>query len=152
MIGSLNGATDHGWLSYARQIEQAGADALELNVYYLAIDPTVSGAEVEENLVRMVGIVSASMQIPIAVKLSPFYSSIPHLVQRLVAAGARGVVLFNRFYEPDIDVEQLALEPKLALSTSSELLMRLRWLAALSDRTPASLAVSGGVSVGSSRR
>ena len=145
VIGSLNGATDHGWLSYARQIEQAGADALELNVYYLAIDPTVSGAEVEENLVRMVGIVSASVQIPIAVKLSPFYSSIPHLVQRLVAAGARGVVLFNRFYEPDIDVEQLALEPKLALSTSSELLMRLRWLAALSDRTPASLAVSGGV-------
>lgn len=145
VIGSLNGVTDHGWLRYARDIEQAGADALELNVYYLATDPAQSGAQVEQRLVDIVRHVTAAVRIPVAVKLSPFYSSLPHLAGRLVEAGARGFVLFNRFYEPDIDIEALSLEPKLELSTPAELLLRLRWLAALSDRVPASLAVSGGV-------
>jgi dihydroorotate dehydrogenase (fumarate) len=145
VIGSLNGATNDGWLRYAQLIEQAGADALELNVYYLATDPEQSGAQVEDQLVQMVQRVAQAVQIPVAVKLSPFYSSLPHLARRLSAAGAKGLVLFNRFYEPDIDVEELALEPKLQLSNSSELLLRLRWLAALSEQTPASLAVSGGV-------
>lgn len=145
VLGSLNGVTDQGWLRYARQIEQAGADALELNVYYLATDARQSGAQVEQQLVDMVHSVTSAVSIPVAVKLSPFYSSLVHLAGRLVAAGARGLVLFNRFYEPDIDVESLALEPRLQLSNSSELLLRLRWLAALSDQTPASLAVSGGV-------
>jgi dihydroorotate dehydrogenase (fumarate) len=145
VLGSLNGVTDQGWLRYARQIEQAGADGLELNVYYLATDAQQSGAQVEQQLVDMVHSVTHAVSIPVAVKLSPFYSSLVHLAGRLVEAGARGLVLFNRFYEPDIDVETLALEPRLQLSNSSELLLRLRWLAALSDQTPASLAVSGGV-------
>jgi dihydroorotate dehydrogenase (fumarate) len=145
VLGSLNGVTDQGWLRYAREIEQAGADALELNVYYLATDARQSGAQVEQQLVDMVHSVTRAVSIPVAVKLSPFYSSLVHLAGRLVEAGARGLVLFNRFYEPDIDVESLALEPRLQLSNSSELLLRLRWLAALSDQTPASLAVSGGV-------
>lgn len=145
VIGSLNGVTDHGWLRYAREIQQAGAAALELNVYYLATDPEQSGAQVEENLVQVVRQVSAGVSIPVAVKLSPFYSSLPHLARRLVEVGASGFVLFNRFYEPDIDVEALELAPKLELSTPAELLLRLRWLAALSDQVQASLAVSGGV-------
>jgi dihydroorotate dehydrogenase (fumarate) len=145
VIGSLNGVTDHGWLRYAREIEQAGAAALELNAYHLATDPRQSGLEVETQLLDLVRAVAQAVQIPVAIKLSPFYSSLPHLARQLVDAGARGLVLFNRFYEPDIDVEELALEPRLELSTPSELLLRLRWLAALSDQVDASLAVSGGV-------
>ena len=145
VIGSLNGVTDHGWLRYARAIEQAGASALELNVYYLATDPRQSGQDVEAQLVSTVSAVTRAVQIPVAVKLSPFYSSLPHVARQLVEAGARGFVLFNRFYEPDIDVEELALEPRLELSTPAELLLRLRWLAALSEQVSASLAVSGGV-------
>lgn len=145
VIASLNGVTDAGWLRYAQLIEQAGADALELNVYYLATDPRVSGEDVERHLLHMVHGVSQSVRIPVAVKLSPFYSSLPHLAVRLAEAGAAGLVLFNRFYEPDIDIEELTLAPTLRLSTSNELLLRLRWLAALSVCTRASLAVSGGV-------
>jgi len=148
LIASLNGVTEAGWLRHARLIEQAGADALELNVYYLATDPRVSGESVEQHLLRMVRAVTQSIKIPIAVKLSPFYSSLPHLALRLVELGATGLVLFNRFYEPDIDVEELVLEPQLRLSNPTELLLRLRWLAAISPHTDASLAVSGGVDSG----
>lgn len=145
VIGSLNGVTDLGWLKHARLIEDAGADALELNIYYLATDPEISGHDVEQHAVDMVRIVSGAVDIPVAVKLSPFYSSLSHLAGRLVDAGAAGLVLFNRFYEPDIDVEELELAPKLELSRSSELNLRLRWTAALSGRIDASLAVTGGV-------
>lgn len=145
VVGSLNGATNRGWLEHARLIEQAGADALELNVYYLPMDPDVSGAEVEQQVVDMVRHVREGTHLPIAVKLAPAYSSLPHLARRLVEAGASGLVLFNRYYEPDIDIEQLELAPRLALSSSSELLLRLRWLAALYGRVGADLAVTGGV-------
>ena len=145
VIGSLNGVTDQGWLQHAKLIEEAGADALELNIYYLATDPDTSGRAVEQHAVDMVRIVRGAVRIPLAVKLSPFYSSLPHLAVQLVEAGADGLVLFNRFYEPDIDVEELELTPRLQLSRPSELNLRLRWTAALSGRVDATLAVSGGV-------
>ncbi|MGD8862041.1 MAG: dihydroorotate dehydrogenase-like protein [Myxococcales bacterium] len=145
VVGSLNGVTDHGWLHYAKLIQDAGADALELNVYYLPTDPELSGTEVEEQVIEMVRHVRSEVTIPLAVKLSPFYSSIPHFAQRLHDAGASGLVLFNRFYEPDIDVEELELASRLELSTPAELNLRLRWVAALSGKLDASLAVSGGV-------
>jgi dihydroorotate dehydrogenase (fumarate) len=145
VIGSLNGATDGGWLGYARLIESAGADALELNVYSLATDPTVSGEMIERRTLHMLESVKRSVGIPVAVKLSPFYTSVSHLAHRLAEHGADGLVLFNRFYQPDIDVETLEVAPTLRLSDSSELLLRLRWLAILSGRIKASLAVTGGV-------
>ncbi len=145
VIASLNGTTRGGWLSYASQMQQAGADALELNVYHLCTDPVVSSAQVDGMAVEMVKEIKKSITIPVAVKLSPFYSSLPHVAQELDAAGAAGMVLFNRFYQPDIDVEELEVTPKIQLSDSSELNLRLRWLAILSGRVRASLAVSGGV-------
>ena len=145
VIGSLNGSTLGGWLDHARLIEQAGADALELNVYALATDPRVSGAEIEAETIEMVRTVKGTVKIPVAVKLSPFYTSLAHLAASLVEAGADGMVLFNRFYQPDIDVERLVVERSLRLSHSSELALRLRWLAILSPRIRASYAVTGGV-------
>lgn len=145
VIGSLNGVTDHGWLQFSKLIEEAGADALELNVYYLPTDPTVSGYEVEQQACDMVQVVRQAVQIPIAVKLSPFYASVVHFAGRLRDAGADGIVLFNRFYEPDIDPEELELIPRLHLSTSAELKLRLRFIAALFGHVDASLAVTGGV-------
>ncbi len=148
VIASLNGTTAAGWLEYARQIEQAGADALELNVYYVATDPRESGAEVERRLLEVVREVKARVRIPVAVKLSPFFSSLPHLAHQLDALGADGLVLFNRFYQPDIDLDALEAVPKLHLSTSADLLLRVRWLAILSGRVRASLAATGGVHTG----
>jgi dihydroorotate dehydrogenase (fumarate) len=148
VIGSLNGTTPEGWLDYARQIERAGADALELNFYHVATDPRESGADVEDRLVDAVRRVTASIRIPVAVKLSPFFSSLPNLALRLDAAGAAGLVLFNRFYQPDIDPEMLETVPSLHFSTSDELLLRVRWLAILSGRVRASLAATGGVHTG----
>lgn len=145
VIASLNGSTPGGWLDYAKQIEQAGADALELNVYFLPTDPGMSAAAVEDNTLEMVKSVRQTIKIPIAVKLSPFYSSLAHFARRLHETGVNGFVLFNRFYQPDIDVEELEVIRTLQLSDSSELLLRLRWLAILSGRVPTSLAVSGGV-------
>jgi dihydroorotate dehydrogenase (fumarate) len=145
VIGSLNGVTAGGWLRYARLVEEAGADALELNVYYLPTDHGESGAGVESRLLDLVHAVKQAVAIPVAVKLSPFYSSLPSLACELEARGADGLVLFNRFYQPDIDVESLEVVPSLHLSDSSELLMRLRWLAILSGSLRASLAVTGGV-------
>ncbi|MEE9212288.1 MAG: dihydroorotate dehydrogenase-like protein [Phycisphaeraceae bacterium] len=144
VIASLNGTTIGGWLDHAKLIEQAGADALELNVYELATDPAETGADLEQRTIDMVRAVRVAVSIPLAVKLSPFYSSLANFAQRLDEAGADGLVLFNRFYQPDIDVEQLELI-RVNLSSSSELLLRLRWLGILSGRVDASLAVTGGV-------
>ena len=145
VIASLSGATDEGWLHYARNLEDAGADAIELNLYPLSFDAERSASLLEEQLIETVRRVAQAVRLPVAVKLAPFYSSLPNLAKRLVLAGARGLTLFNRYYEPDIDTETLTLEPRLSLSTSSELHLRLRWIAALSTRISASLSASGGV-------
>jgi len=145
VIGSLNGVSPGGWLQYARLIEQAGASALELNMYTLASDPDVSASDLEKQELEIVRAVRETISIPIAVKLSPFYSALPNFVRELEAAGVAGVIMFNRLYEPDIDPEALELDRTLRLSTPSELLLRLRWLAILSSRTRLSLACSGGV-------
>jgi dihydroorotate dehydrogenase (fumarate) len=145
VIGSLNGTTATGWLDYARLIQQAGADALELNFYVVATDPLEQGQAVEQRVLDILRRVKASVTIPVAVKLSPFFGSLAHVASQLDGLGADGLVLFNRFYQPDIDVETLAVVPRLQLSDSSELLLRLRWLAILSGHLRASLAVTGGV-------
>ena len=145
VIASLNGVTKGGWLSYAKQMQQAGADALELNVYYLPTDPAMTSEHVEVTAVEMVQEVKKNITIPVAVKLGPFYSSLPNVARRLETAGADGLVLFNRFYQPDIDVEQLEAKRTLQYSTSAELNLRLQWLAILSGRLRPSLAASGGV-------
>jgi dihydroorotate dehydrogenase (fumarate) len=145
VIGSLNGTTPAGWLEYALLIQEAGADALELNLYFLATRPDESGSAVEARLLEIVRMVKGSIRIPVAVKLSPFFSSLPHVAREIDRAGADGLVLFNRFYQPDIDIEHLDIVPRLRLSDSSELLLRLRWLAILSGQVRASLAITGGV-------
>jgi dihydroorotate dehydrogenase (fumarate) len=145
VIASLNGITATGWLDYAKLIEQAGADALELNVYYVATNADEDGAAVERRTVDIVRTVRQAIRIPIAVKLSPFFSSLSHFAAGLESAGAEGLVLFNRFYQPDIDIEELEVRNELRLSDSSELLLRLRWMAILSANRKMDLAVSGGV-------
>ena len=145
VIASLNGTTRGGWTRYAEQIEQAGANALELNVYYLPTDPSETALSVERRLLDVLATVRGVVGIPVAVKLSPFYSALPDLVAQLDDRGADGLVLFNRFYQPDIDLEALEVVPKVELSTSQELLLRLRWLSILSPHTQMSLACSGGV-------
>jgi dihydroorotate dehydrogenase (fumarate) len=145
VIGSLNGMTPSGWLHYAKLIEAAGADAIELNVYGVAHDPKLTAAEVESRVIEMVKAVVKETKLPVSVKLSPFYTSLTHFAAALEAAGAKGLVLFNRFYQPDIDIENLDVSLKLQLSKSNELLLRLRWLALLSGRVNVSLGVTGGV-------
>ena len=145
VIASLNGFTSGGWIRYAKLMQDAGANALELNVYYLATNPTETGEEVEQRTIDILKAVKQAVSIPVAIKLSPFFSSIANMAKRLDDAGADGMVLFNRFYQPDIDVESLEVEPTLRLSDSSELNLRLRWLAVVSGHVRASLAVSGGV-------
>lgn len=145
VIASLNGFTSGGWIRYAKLMQDAGANALELNVYYLATNPDETGEEVEQRTIDILRAVKQAVTIPVAVKLSPFFSSMASMARRLDEAGADGLVLFNRFYQPDIDVESLEVEPALRLSDSSELNLRLRWLAVVSGRVRASLAVSGGV-------
>ena len=144
VIGSLNGTTEGGWLRYARLIEQAGADGLELNLYELALDLEETGQEVERRGLEVARAVKASVRIPVAVKLSPFYSSIANFAARLDEAGVDALVLFNRFYQPDIDVEEQELH-RVNLSSPAELLLRVRWIGALSGRIRASLAATGGV-------
>jgi len=145
VIASLNGTSEGGWLRYARLMEEAGASALELNVYALATDPLESGEEIERRTVAMVQAVKAELEVPVAVKLSPFYTALAHFVRDLERAGAGGLVLFNRFYQPDLDVEGLDVERTLHLSDSTELPLRLRWLAILAGRTKVSLAATGGI-------
>jgi dihydroorotate dehydrogenase (fumarate) len=148
VIGSLNGVSNSGWVDYAAKIEQAGADALELNTYYIPANPNTTAETLEANYVELVKAVKAKIEIPVAVKLSPFFTALPNLVTRLVEAGADGIVIFNRFIQPDLDVEKLAVDPSLHLSTSAELLLPLRWMALLSGQTDADLALTTGVHTG----
>jgi dihydroorotate dehydrogenase (fumarate) len=148
VIASLNGTTAGGWLRYASMIEEAGANALELNIYHVPTDATETGRVVESRVTEVLAQVKAQVTIPVAVKLSPYYSSLPNLTSELEFAGADGLVLFNRFYQPDIDPIQLDVKPTLKLSDPSELLLRLRWLAILSPKFGGSLACSGGVHSG----
>ncbi|HUL72225.1 MAG TPA: dihydroorotate dehydrogenase-like protein [Vicinamibacterales bacterium] len=148
VIASLNGTTPAGWLHFAELIEEAGADALELNFYHVATDPAETSAQVERRLLESVHTVRDRLRLPLAVKLSPFFSSLPHLARELAAAGAQGLVLFNRFYQPDIDLDLLEAVPRLHFSTSDELLLRVRWLAILSGRVNPSLCATGGVHSG----
>jgi len=145
IIGSLNGVSTGGWIRYARKIEEAGADALELNVYYIPTDPEMTGADVERVYVDLVRDVSASVSIPVAVKLGHAFSAMANLARRLDQAGARALVLFNRFYQPDFDLERLEVVPRLTLSSPYELLLRLHWVAILYGHVRADLAVTGGV-------
>jgi dihydroorotate dehydrogenase (fumarate) len=148
VIASLNGSTPGGWTDYARLIEQAGADALELNVYYLVTDPGRDAAAVERQYEDLVRAVRSCVSIPLAVKLSPFFTAPVALARRLTAAGADALVLFNRFYQPDFDLETLDVVPSLRLSDPSELLLRLHWTAILFGAVEADLAVTGGVHTG----
>jgi dihydroorotate dehydrogenase (fumarate) len=145
VIGSLNGVSIGGWIRYARLIEEAGADALELNIYHLPTDPSIDGATVEQQYVELVRHVKASVRIPVAVKLGPYFSSIPNMAAKLDEAGADALVLFNRFYQPDFDLESFEVVPNLVLSNSSELLTRLHWVGILYGRIRADMAITGGV-------
>jgi dihydroorotate dehydrogenase (fumarate) len=144
VIPSLNGFTPGGWTRIARQLEEAGADAIELNIYFLATDPENSGSDVEQRYVDLVGSVSSMVSIPVAVKVSPYFSAMANMAVRLALAGASGLVLFNRFVQPDILLDELEVAPHLVLSTSDELRLALRWIALLRGRVRASLAATGG--------
>jgi dihydroorotate dehydrogenase (fumarate) len=145
LIGSINGASPGGWVRYAKLIEDAGADALELNVYSIVANMEESGQEVEQRYVDLVAAVKESITIPLAVKVGPHFSSPGNMAKRLVEAGAGGLVLFNRFMQPDIDLDRLEVRPRLELSNPFELLVSLRWIAILRDRVAASLALTGGI-------
>ena len=145
VIGSLNWVSSGGWVEYAQKIEQAGADALELNLYYLATDPDITSAELEDKYITLVRDVHKQVSIPLAVKLSPFITSLPNFALHMVEAGADGLVLFNRFYQPDFDLEELDVVPNLVLSNSHELRLPLRWTAILYGRVQADLALTSGV-------
>ena len=145
VIGSLNGISPGGWVEYARKIEQAGADALELNIYYLPADVSVSSAELEEIYITLLHNIRLQVRIPIAVKLSPFFTALPYMARRFVQAGADGLVLFNRFRQPDFDLETLEVVPNLTLSSSHDLRLPLRWIAMLYGRIEADFALTSGV-------
>ena len=146
VIASLNAHRKGGWSRYARILESSGADAIELNVYYLPTRPYIKAEEVEETYLRLVQDVKSSLtRIPIAIKLSPFFTAPSNVIQRMVDSGADGLVLFNRFYQPDFNIETRTIEPSLNLSSSDELRLRLRWVALLSNQITADFAVTGGV-------
>ncbi len=145
IIASLNGATLGGWTKYARAMEDAGADAIECNIYSIAADVDVSGLEVEQRYVDIVRAVKASVRIPVAVKLGPFFSNMAHMAKWLVDSGANGLVLFNRFYQPDIDLQELEVKPNVLLSTPQALRLPLTWIGILYGRIRASLAATGGI-------
>ena len=145
VIASLNGVSNGGWLQYARLMEEAGADAIELNIYSIATDPAVSGSEVEQGYIDLVRQLKRSIRIPVAVKLSPFFSAPANMGVRLDEARADGIVLFNRFYQPDFDIEHMEVSPNLTLSRPEELLLRLHWTAILRGHVRADLGVTGGV-------
>lgn len=145
VIASLNGVTPGGWLEHARGIEEAGADALELNLYLVAADPETNAEEIEARDREIVARVRHSIGLPISVKLSPFFTALAHTARELVAAGANGLTLFNRFYQPDLDIETLEVVPRLSLSRSDELRLPLRWMAILYGHVKASLAASSGI-------
>ncbi|HFC12607.1 MAG TPA: dihydroorotate dehydrogenase-like protein [Anaerolineae bacterium] len=145
VIASLNGVSSGGWIQYARDLEAAGADALELNIYFLPTDPNLSSGEVENLYLDALRDVKATISIPIAMKLNPYFSALANMTTRLATAGADGLVLFNRFYQPDLDLEQLEVVPHLRLSTTDELRLPLRWIALLYGRVPVDFALTTGV-------
>jgi len=145
VIGSLNGISVGGWIKYARKIQEAGADALELNIYYIPTDPELRGIDVEDRYLEVLYAVKETVTIPVAVKLSPFFSSLAHIAKRLDHAGANGLVLFNRFYQPDINLESLEVTPNVILSTPHALRLPMRWIAILSGNVKASLAATSGI-------
>ena len=145
IIGSLNGVSAGGWMDYAKKIEQAGADALELNIYYIPTDPAKTSADIEQMYVEDLKTVKSKINIPVAVKLSPYFSAFANMAKQLDDAGADGLVLFNRFYQPDIDLEELEVKTDLELSTPYELRLPLRWLAILHPIVKASLAATSGI-------
>ncbi len=145
VIASLNGSSTGGWTEYARQIERAGADALELNIYYIPTDPNLTGTEVELNYLQILKEVKSVVRIPVAMKLSPFFSSFMNMAKKLDDAGADGLVLFNRFYQPDIELESLEVKPNILLSTPMAMRLPLRWVALLHGKISASLAATSGI-------
>ena len=145
IIASLNGSTLGGWTKFASEIQRAGADALECNIYYIPTDPKLTADDIEKNYVEIVRAVKSAVTIPVAVKLSPFFSNMANMAQRLDAAGADALVLFNRFYQPDIDLEELELRPNVLLSTPQALRLPLTWIGILFGRVRAGLAATGGV-------
>jgi dihydroorotate dehydrogenase (fumarate) len=145
IIASLNGVSIGGWIEYAKKMEQAGADALELNIYFVPTDLDMAGAQVDQMYVDLLTQVKSGLSIPLAVKLGPFFSSVANLAKRLDAAGANGLVLFNRFYQADFDLETLEVTPNLTLSNPYEILLRIHWVACLYGHIKADLAVTGGV-------
>jgi dihydroorotate dehydrogenase (fumarate) len=145
LIASLNGISPGGWVKHARLMQQAGADALELNLYFLSTDPTVTAETLERNYVYLVRLVKQEITIPLSVKLHPFFTALPSVAQQLCAAGADGLVLFNRFYQPDLDISELKVDHDLTYSTSKDLLLPLRWTAILHGQVPCDLAITSGV-------
>jgi dihydroorotate dehydrogenase (fumarate) len=145
VIGSLNGVSKGGWSRYAHNIQDAGADALELNLYYISTDPALSAQELENTQIDLVAEVKSSIKIPLAVKLSPSYTALPHFVKRVAETGVDGIVLFNRFYQPDFDIEELVIAHTLDLSIPAELRMPLRWISILSSQVQTDFALTSGV-------
>lgn len=145
VIGSLNGVSKGGWTNYARKIEEAGADALELNLYFIPTEMDMTSSDIEDMQVELVAEVKSAIRIPLAVKISPFVTSIPNFVKRLADAGADGLVLFNRFYQPDFDLDELEIVHSLDLSTSSELRLPLRWISILHGKVDVDFALTSGV-------
>lgn len=145
IIGSLNGVSSGGWTEYANKIEEAGAHALELNIYYIPTDPGMGGEDVEEMYIEVVNEVTSRVNIPVSVKLSPYFSAPANMAVRLANAGAKGLVLFNRFYQPDIDLDNLEVAPHLVLSNSFDLRLPMRWIAILYDQVPLDFALTSGV-------
>jgi len=145
VLGSLNGVSTGGWIEYAQKIQDAGADGLELNLYYLPTDINLTSTQLEDNYLKLVNNVRAKVKIPLAVKLAPFFTALPNFANRLVQAGADGLVLFNRFYQPDLDLENLEVVPNLVLSNSDDLRLPLRWIAILYGKVKADLALTSGV-------
>jgi dihydroorotate dehydrogenase (fumarate) len=145
LIGSLNGVSTGGWIEYAKRIQEAGADALELNIYYVSTNPAIAGTAVEQLYLDILKDVKASVSIPVAMKLSPFFSATANMAYRLAEAGADALVLFNRFYQPDLDIEELEVVPRVVLSKSRDLHIPLRWVAILYGRVSADLAITSGV-------
>lgn len=148
VIASLNGVSNTGWIEYAQKMAEAGADALELNTYYIPTSLEISASQMEDNYAELVKAVCDNVEIPVSVKLSPFFTALPNLVTRLIDAGADGLVLFNRFIQPDLDIENMEVDTTLHLSTSAELLLPLRWMALLHGRIDADLALTSGVHTG----
>jgi dihydroorotate dehydrogenase (fumarate) len=145
VIASLNGISSGGWIEYAHRLQEAGADALELNIYFVPTDPNLTGMELEESFVTLVSTVREQLTIPLAVKIGPSFTSVPNMAQRFAAAGANGLVLFNRFYQPDLDLDEFEVVPSLHLSTSEDLRIPLRWIAILYGQIAADLALTSGV-------